>query len=721
MGLFSGFTARLRTFAAKRRGSVLPPSASWGWCACWAAVLAFAPIPAGAAPEPYLEVQAVSAAAPSQPADALDAQSGATLDAAFRTLQKAAFQASEAVPNFPREQPLVAPGPEDFWIALEDAGTDEAYQASIGPLIEALERAFPKRRVVVSAIPSRDFAAEVTRRGIPFVAATAGTMVSLMQTSAAVPLAARERSEKRFDAQTSAAAPAGGLLVVRADSPVKKLSDLEDRRLAVQSSVSFGPWQRLQGRLLAAGFDEKHFFSDVVWRAHDLPDVVNAVLYGSADAGLLTTCAYERMVKSGLLDPLALRPAALTDEAAEGRLACLSSTPLYPDWTVGYTPTAGHKTLREFAAVLFAMPATENYRWGLRVDLSGVQSLMQTLHFGPYSYLDEEPVSAVLARHKGEIGAALLLLALLILHSIRTNYLVRVRTRELSDALEQKDRMAEAAKRTRERLSAVERVGVISQMGSMFAHEMKQPLAAITNYLGGLQIWNKMRQASAADKAVAGEALSAAQAEAARAAAIVERVRGYAKAQTAPFQLVDLTATVRGAVSIVAHHDTQRTPIWAAPGDYFGDDAPAAESGGASAAAAPAHDRPAFVMGDPVELELLALNLIRNACRAALERDDSRNAFVAVSLTKEDKNLVLRVIDNGPTLNDEQFERLTVLSDAVKSRGLGIGLSICRGIADRHGGTLSFERVPGGGISAEVRLEAAQAAEDAQKHSGRGQ
>ena len=629
-------------------------------------------------------VAAVNDAPP--PGETADAVSAATFD--ISDVRSLRFNETEDFyyERFrSRSQSTEPPRPGDFRVAFEEVGTDIAYRQSVGPLLEALERAFPERRVHLTSIPSRDFVREVTRERIPFVIATAGTMVSLMMAEGAVPLAVRE-NERDAPAGVKTEPVAGGLLIARADrADITDIASLSGKRVALESVVSFGPWQRLQGRLLDEGFDPNNFFSSVFWRPHDMPEVVNAVMHGHADAGLLSSCVFETLVEDGLIDSTALKTVG---EYPSAPGSCRTSTVKFPDWTIGYMPSVGNDELRRFAAVVFGVPPSAGYRWGLRVDLSGVQNLMRALHYGPYEYLDEQTFLGTVKRYRNVLLAAAAVFLVLLLHWLRANHLVRIKTQALREALAARDRMEAEAKVTRERLSAIERVGLLSQMSSMFAHELKQPLASITNYIGGLKLWNKMRQTTPEDRAMAEEALAAAGDEARRAALIVERVRGYAKSQFSPLKPVDWTKALRRAAAIVEHHDTKRVPILFAAGEFF--------------AVAEEDDRLAMVMGDTVELELLALNLIRNAGHAAYSQ---RSGFVNISLTREDGRLALRVTDNGPKLSEEAFARLTGYGESVKRDGLGIGLSICRGIVDRHGGTLRFLQQPTEGICAEVTIE----------------
>ena len=222
-----------------------------------------------------------------EPAPGSDAVSAASFDlSALRSLEFREGEVPSVLPIDPL--PAEGPAPGDFWIAVEDTGAAAVFYQSVLPVLNALKRTFPDRRVIVEGIPSRVFVEEVRERKIPFAVATAGTTVSLMLDTGAVPLATRERIGE------GAAGSAGALLLVSTEKPApKNWEDLRGKRLALESSVSFGPWQWLGGRLVEEGYEAEDFFSGLLWRAHDAPEVLNAVASGDADAGLLSACSFE--------------------------------------------------------------------------------------------------------------------------------------------------------------------------------------------------------------------------------------------------------------------------------------------------------------------------------------------------------------------------------------------------------------------------------------------
>lgn len=106
---------------------------------------------------------------------------------------------------------------------------------------------------------------------------------------------------------------------------------------------------------------------------------------------------------------------------------------------------------------------------------------------------------------------------------------------------------------------------------------------------------------------------------------------------------------------------------------------------------------------DPERFQQVVVNLVSNAQRYG-------GGVVRVTLEASLTALTLRVDDDGPGVPEELMPRLgdrLMRADPSRTRatgGSGLGLSIVRAIAERHGGQLSFARSPTGGLRAEVRL-----------------
>ncbi len=110
------------------------------------------------------------------------------------------------------------------------------------------------------------------------------------------------------------------------------------------------------------------------------------------------------------------------------------------------------------------------------------------------------------------------------------------------------------------------------------------------------------------------------------------------------------------------------------------------------------------IAGDLTLVEQLVSNLIHNAVRYV-----EPSGHVAVVLEQREGEFALRVLDDGPGIPDELRERVferSFRADAARSRvpgGNGLGLSIAKNVADRHGFTLTLRRPEPGGLEAELR------------------
>ena len=113
---------------------------------------------------------------------------------------------------------------------------------------------------------------------------------------------------------------------------------------------------------------------------------------------------------------------------------------------------------------------------------------------------------------------------------------------------------------------------------------------------------------------------------------------------------------------------------------------------------------PVMMFGDPTQIRMILVNLIKNGLDAT-ESDPRAQVVVRAS---HNTRVQIEVLDNGPGVREDFMEKLFEPFSSTKDRGLGIGLSICRTIAEGHGGTLEYlprEEQQGGLGGAMFRLE----------------
>lgn len=459
----------------------------------------------------------------------------------------------------------------------------------------------------------------------------------------------------------------GSTVIVRADDErFRTIDDLRGQRVAADSPESLGGWNIIQGVLAERGFDPENFFGEVLYTRSLYPGVAALVANGTADAGILKACELERLMAEHDIPADAFR---ILDERKDAALACRHSSPLYPDIILAASARSDPALVKAVARALLEMPTSDDgYAWGIGAKTAQTARLYRELRIGPYRYLREVRWDTLWENYKPWIAGFAALLLFAGFHILRTDRLVRLRTRQLSVALLEKDRLAEEARKSRDRLYQMERAGVVSQMSAMLAHELRQPIYTLTNFAGGIAMYVKRKYAEdpMVEKASQG-ILSAAD----RISQIVERVRSYAKQKEAKRVRIDLRELADRTLATFRHTTAS--------------DGVEVEVTGEAGAA---------VSGDPLELELVLLNLLRNAATAMADRPPPRKIRLSWS-TDEAAGLVLaNVEDEGPELTSEAFEALSHPVNSLKPDGLGLGLSLCRTIVERHGGELSFARRP---------------------------
>jgi PAS domain S-box-containing protein len=220
------------------------------------------------------------------------------------------------------------------------------------------------------------------------------------------------------------------------------------------------------------------------------------------------------------------------------------------------------------------------------------------------------------------------------------------------------------------------RVSSLGELTASIAHEVNQPLTAITANGEAALRWIDRPQLNL-DKL---RALTGAMiADARRASDVVAHVRSMASPQVGQHRRLSLTTLVNDALTLLR---------------------PQLGKGGLLTVLELNADLP-DVQGDPVQLQQVIVNLILNALQALDGAPGSRLCLRAEAVSQA---VVLTVEDNGPGIPEGNLDRLFTSFFTTKSDGMGIGLAICRTIVETHGGAISAKNAVGGGACFTVRL-----------------
>ena len=112
------------------------------------------------------------------------------------------------------------------------------------------------------------------------------------------------------------------------------------------------------------------------------------------------------------------------------------------------------------------------------------------------------------------------------------------------------------------------------------------------------------------------------------------------------------------------------------------------------------------VLGDPVQLQQVLLNLIMNAMDAMASTPDGLRRIQICSRAMEAGTIEIYLKDNGPGIEAADRKRVFVPFYTTKKHGLGLGLSICSTIIEKHGGSIALRNDHSGGVMAEISLPA---------------
>lgn len=255
-------------------------------------------------------------------------------------------------------------------------------------------------------------------------------------------------------------------------------------------------------------------------------------------------------------------------------------------------------------------------------------------------------------------------------------------------------RAQELSRQQEEKLHQNARLATMGEMASMLAHELNQPLAAISSYTTGALNLLKQDQPPADLKLLA-EALEKATQQAQRAAQVIRSVHEFVKKREASRAWFDINALLQSVMPLIALQ-AQSAHIHV----HYQIDPDLPE-----------------VFADKVLIEQVLLNLTRNAIEAMQDvaypqRQMQIHAHLSSNPSSNDSTdrrqnptlLLIQVIDQGHGISAEVAEKLFSPFFSTKAAGMGMGLNICRTAIEFHGGSLKYRPNPLGGTVFEFTI-----------------
>jgi two-component system sensor kinase FixL len=228
-------------------------------------------------------------------------------------------------------------------------------------------------------------------------------------------------------------------------------------------------------------------------------------------------------------------------------------------------------------------------------------------------------------------------------------------------------------------LAHVARLSTMVQMASAIAHELNQPLTAVSSYAGAL---GRMLGSANADPDRVREIVERIRQQTTRAGEVIRRLRDHVAKRRTTRRREDVNGVVREAVELglvgTLYQGVRRSmELDTAAGS---------------------------LMLDRIQIGQVIINLVRNAVEA-MEASTTQDLIVTTQALPE--AVEIAVADTGPGIAPEVAERLFQPFVTSKAGGLGLGLSICRELVEAHGGLLTMSPVASGGTRFVIRLPTA--------------
>lgn len=465
-------------------------------------------------------------------------------------------------------------------------------------------------------------------------------------------------------------------IVVRHDNDkLYTLNDIAHTGVKIKgvAKTSFAGFLAAQDPFAKMDYPFQLLFDSATFASSKSPlEVLNDVKYGYTDVGIVPACQIEYYMSKNLAH---LSDFRVINPQPVDELACQHSTQTFSSIVLSYQKDTNANMVLSMNNIVVGMRLKDGVTWSLPDNPRSLYDMLYRLKLGPYSDITYSTLNRIFQENRMVFIMGIFLLVAGLFYNLVISVEVASRTRALQKTLTEKEALAKQQEQTNEYIARLERTGIVGQMSSMIAHELKQPLGTISNYTRGLLRRIERHQA---DEETIVKILKEIEYHNDRAADIVDHVRSYVKSHDVKREDHNLRDIVNMSVETFKKSGRSQVPVRIEG------------------------EREAWVEVDDWEVELALINLLKNSADAFAEVHPARyvegECLIRVRIEDHDDTWWIRVIDNAKLVTKEFTNEFFTHLETTKAHGLGLGLSIVSSLAEHHAGRVWAEPNVGRGV-----------------------